>query len=64
MTLANPTSAGQVVYLIVATASSNLITIADSGNVAASGAILLDGNDSTLLVAPTSSLWVETPGDN
>ena len=62
--LANPTTAGDTVLIVVDAASTNLITIADSGNVAASGAILLDASDAVLLYAPTTSLWVEVPGDN
>lgn len=62
--LANPTTAGDRVLIVMAAATTNLITIADSGNVAASGAILLDANDAVELYAPTTSLWVEVPGDN
>ncbi len=58
VTLAAPAAAGELVYLMVATASSNLVTIADSGTVAASGAILLDGNDSAVLMAVDTSTWV------
>ena len=58
--LANPTAAGDVVTIIMAATTTNLITIADSGNVAASGAILLDANDSVTLTAATTALWVET----
>ena len=58
--LANPTTVGDSVTIVIAAASTNLITIADSGNVAASSAILLDFNDSVTLVAATTSLWVET----
>jgi len=57
ITLAAPAAAGQLVYLAVATASTNLITIADSGTVAASGAILLDGNDTAALIAVDTSTW-------
>ena len=59
VTLADP-SVGQVLQIIVAAASTNLITIADSGNVAASGAILLDANDSVTLYGAATNLWVET----
>ena len=58
VTLVAPSAAGQSVVLLVATASSNLVTIADSGTVAASGAILLDGNDSAFLVSVDTSTWV------
>ena len=57
VTLAAPTAAGQKVTFIAATATSNLITIADSGTVAASGAILLDGNDTAVLQAVDTSTW-------
>jgi len=57
VTLAAPTAAGQKVTLIAATATTNLITIADSGTVAASGAILLDGNDTAVLQAVDTSTW-------
>ena len=58
VTLAAPTVAGQQVTIMVATASTNLITIADSGTVAASGAILLDFNDVAVLRAIDTSTWL------
>ena len=57
ITLSAPSAAGQMLTLIVATASSNLVTIADSTTVAASGAILLDGNDTAVLRAVDTSTW-------
>jgi len=57
VTLVAPTAAGQKVTLIMATASSNLVTIADGTTVAASGAILLDGNDTAVLQAVDTSTW-------
>ena len=57
VTLVAPTAAGQKVTLIVATASSNLVTIADGTTVASSGAILLDGNDTAVLQAVDTSAW-------
>lgn len=57
ITLAAPAAAGQLCYLVVATASTNLITIADSGTVAASGAILMDFNDTAVLLAVDTSTW-------
>ena len=57
VTLVAPTAAGQKVTLIVATASSNLVTIADGTTVAASSAILLDGNDTAVLQAVDTSTW-------
>ncbi len=59
VTLVNPSAAGDVVTLIMAAGTTNLVTIADSGNVAASGAILLDANDAVTLQAATTGLWVE-----
>lgn len=57
ITLVAPTAAGQTVTFVVATASSNLVTIADSTTVAASGAILLDGNDTCELIAVDTNTW-------
>jgi hypothetical protein len=57
VTLVAPTAAGQKVTFIVATASTNLITIADGTTVAASGAILLDFNDNAVLQAVDASTW-------
>ena len=57
ITLAAPTVAGQKVTLLAATATSNLIAIADSGTVAASGGIELDGNDTAVLQAVDTSTW-------
>ena len=51
-------AAGRLVVLMVATASTNLITIADSSPVAASGDILMDGNDSAVLMGVDASTWV------
>lgn len=62
--LANPAVAGAEVTIIMAAGTTNLITIADSGNVAASGAILLDANDVVVLQAATTSLWVEKGGSD
>jgi len=57
VTLVAPTAAGQKVTLIVATASTNLIAIADGTTVAASGGILLDFNDTAVLQAVDASTW-------
>ena len=57
VTLVAPTVAGQKVTFIAATATSNLIAIADSGTVAASGGIELDGNDTAVLQAVDTSTW-------
>jgi hypothetical protein len=58
VTVANGT-AGQKVTFIAAAATTNLIQFADSGNLALSGAALLDANDVLVLQAPTASAWVE-----
>ena len=57
ITLANAT-AGQKVILIVNSASTNLITIADSGIMALSSAWLGDNNDNITLFG-VSTNWVE-----
>jgi len=57
ITLAAPNAAGDLVYLLVATASSNLIAIADSGTVALSAALELDGDDTAVLMAVDGSTW-------
>jgi hypothetical protein len=57
VTLVAPTAAGQKVTIIMATATTNLVTIADSTTVAASGAILLDANDTAVLQAVDTSTW-------
>lgn len=64
VTLAAPSAAGQVCILMMKTATTNLLTIADSGTFAGSGALLLDANDSALIVSQDTSTWCETPGDN
>lgn len=62
VTLASATN-GQRLTLIVASASTNLITIADSGNCALSGAWLGDNND-TLELIGVSTNWVEVGETN
>jgi len=57
ITIDAPSAAGQLLFLTVASSSTNLVTIADSSPVAASGAILLDGNDSALLIGVDASTW-------
>jgi len=57
ITINAPGAAGQLLFLVVATSSSNLVTIADSSPVAASGAILMDGNDSALLIGVDTNTW-------
>ena len=57
ITVANAVD-GQLLTLIVAPASTNLITIADSGNMSLSGAWLGDNNDVISLIG-VSTNWVE-----
>ena len=59
ITLVAPAAAGQVVTLIMATASSNLVAIADSGTVAATAALELDGNDTAVFQAVDTSTWCQ-----
>lgn len=58
ISLANATD-GQVLTLIVDGASTNLISIADSGNAKLSGAWLGDNNDSISLIG-VSTNWIQT----
>ena len=58
ITVANATD-GQVLTLIIDSASTNLITIADSGNMSLSSAWLGDNNDVISLIG-VSTNWVET----
>ncbi|MCP4528942.1 MAG: hypothetical protein GY833_23985 [Aestuariibacter sp.] len=58
ITLVAPTAAGQKVTLLMATASTNLVTIADGTTVAASGVILMDFNDNAVLQAVDTSTWL------
>ena len=58
VTLANAVN-GQRLTLVVAAASTNLITIADSGNAALSSAWLGDANDVISLIG-VSTNWVQT----
>ena len=64
VTLANPTAAGQSVELIVSGSSTNLIGLADSGNLKLSAAAVLDNNDVLVLRAVSTSAWVETSRSN
>jgi hypothetical protein len=59
VTLANPTAAGDEVTLHVVAASSNLLGLADSGNLKLTAAGLLGDNDTIRLKAPDTSIWVE-----
>lgn len=62
ITLANATN-GQRLTLIVSATSTNLITIADSGNAALSGAWVGDNNDVIELIG-VSTTWVQTGEEN
>lgn len=57
--IANPTTAGDIVILHVLAASSNLIAIANSGNMLLSAAWEGGDNDVLVLHAITTSLWAE-----
>ncbi len=57
ITLVNPSAAGWNVTFAVAVASSNLVLIADSGTVAASGAIEMDNNDTCQLMSISTGIW-------
>ena len=58
ITLANA-KAGQLVVLVVEGSSSNLISIADSGNTLLTGAWIGDNND-TITLLGVGTNWVET----
>jgi hypothetical protein len=65
VTLSNPTAAGQTLEIIVATASTNLVKLADSGNVAGPGDLVLDANDTAVLKAVDTSTWcVQSTSNN
>jgi len=59
VTLVAPAAAGQIVTFIMATATSNLVSIADSGTIAATGALVLDANDTAVFQAVDTSTWCE-----
>lgn len=59
VTIANPTVVGQELTLVVAGASTNLIGLADSGNLKLSEAAVLDAYDVIKLVATEAAVWVE-----
>ena len=59
ITLANPTEIGNYATIVVAGASSNLIGLADSGNLKLSAAAVLDNNDAIVLYAAEAAVWVE-----
>ena len=59
VTIANPTVSGQQVTLVVAAASTNLIGLADSGNLKLTGAAVLDNND-TITLQAVGTNWIET----
>jgi len=57
ITLVAPNAAGDIVYLLVATASSNLVAIANGTTVNAPAALELDGDDTAVLMAVDTSTW-------
>jgi len=59
VTIANPTVVGQKLTLVVSGTSSNLIGLADSGNLKLTGAAVLDNYDSITLQATEAAVWVE-----
>jgi hypothetical protein len=63
VTLANPPAPGFAVVVAVAT-SSNLLTVADSGNVSLASAFLGGSGDTLSLVAVSTSAWVEVARSN
>jgi hypothetical protein len=64
ITLVAPDTPSAVAWISVASASTNLVGIADSGTFAGSGDLLLDANDTAILYSPTTNAWLETPSDN
>ena len=59
VSIANPTVAGQSLQLIVSATSTNLIGLADSGNLKLTGAAVLDNND-TITLRAVGTNWLET----
>lgn len=64
ITLAGASASGQVLVLTVALASTNLITIADSAPVYASGAVLMDAGDSCMFVSVGTNWVLVCESDN
>ena len=60
ITIANPVAVGDEVTFVVASAATNKLGLADSGNLKLSAAFAGDGDDAITLKAVTSSVWVET----
>jgi len=59
ITLVAPTAAGQKVTFLGAADLTNAIAIADSGTVAAAGAIAIQANDTAVLQANGTATWCE-----
>lgn len=59
VTLANPTTAGDIVMIHLLAASTNLLSFADSGNLRLAGAYEMTDDDTLTLIAPSTSIWVE-----
>ena len=59
ITLANPTTAGDIVILHVLAASTNLVGLTDGGNLRLSAAYNMNDDDTITLMAPSTSIWIE-----
>lgn len=64
ITLAVPGTVGKVAVIAVSSTSSNLIAIADSGNVNLSAAWLGDNDDTITLIATATNKWTEIARSN
>ena len=64
VTIANPDAIGVTITLMVDQSSTNLIGLADSGNLKLSAAFNGDNNDTISLMAQTTTSWVETARSN
>lgn len=65
VTLSDPLYVGRMLLISVSATSSNLITIADSGNCSLSSAWLGDNNDVIGLISSATNMWVQfTESDN
>lgn len=60
ITLANPTAVGNEVTILVAGTSTNLIGLADSGNLKLTAAFVGDNYDTITLYAQEAAVWTET----
>lgn len=62
ITLSDPITIGKRLTLIVDGASSNLIELADSGNLKLTGTILLDNYDSVSFFGVETDVWSQVSG--